>query len=154
MIKDVADLFAVKGEVVRQILEELRGDAKDALALSISEAPPSSNTLGQYRYFKAEQLPLLMRLEDPAERRAALEDIADAQSLKVNNLQKALAAAEKEVREAAANGSKNEVSHEEEEAFAPEPNTQAATLVRYAEDAELFRTPDGEAYVTFPVEES
>jgi DNA-binding transcriptional MerR regulator len=154
MIKDVADLFAVKGEVVRQILEELRGDAKDALALSISEAPPSSNTLGQYRYFKAEQLPLLMRLEDPAERRAALEDIADAQSLKVNNLQKALAAAEKEAREAAAKGSENEEPSDEEEAFAPEPNTQAATLVRYAEDAELFRTPDGEAYVTLPVEES
>jgi len=151
MIKDVAELFAVEGEGARQILEELRGKAKDGLALSISEAPPSSNTLGQYRYFKAEQLPLLMRLEDPAERRAALEDIADAQSLKVNNLQKALAAAEKEVREAAANGSKNEESPEEE-SFAPEPNTQAATLVSYAEDAELFRTPDGEAYVTFPVE--
>jgi Domain of unknown function (DUF3854) len=42
----------------------------------------------------------------------------------------------------------------EGEEFAEEPNTQAATLVIYAEDAELFRTPDGEAYVTFPVEES
>jgi hypothetical protein len=82
MIKDVADLFVVEGEGARQILEELRGEAKDGLALSISEAPPSSNTLGQYRYFKEEQLPLLMRLEDPAERRAALEDIANAQSLK------------------------------------------------------------------------
>jgi hypothetical protein len=153
MIKDVADLFAVEGEGTRRILEGLRGEAKDALALSISEAPPSSDALGQYRYFKAEQLPLLMRLEDPAERRAALEDIANVQSLKVNNLQKALAAAEKEVREAAAKGSKNE-EPPEEESFAPEPNTQAATLVSYAEDAELFRTPDGEAYVTFPVEES
>ncbi len=151
MIKDMADLFAVEGQGARQILEELRGEAKDALALSISEAPPSSNALGQYRYFKAEQLPLLMRLEDPAERRAALEDIAIAQSLKLNNLQKALAAAEKEAREAAAKGSENEEPSEEEEGFAPEPNTQAATLVRYAEDAELFRTPDGEAYVTFPV---
>jgi hypothetical protein len=154
MIKDMADLFAVEGEGARQILEELRGEAQDGLALSISEAPPSSDTLEQYRYFKAEQLPLLMRLEDPAERRAALEDIAIAQSLKVSNLQKALAAAEKEAREAAAKGSENEEPSEEEEAFASEPNTQAATLVRYAEDAELFRTPDGEAYVTFPVEES
>jgi hypothetical protein len=42
----------------------------------------------------------------------------------------------------------------EGEEFAEEPNTQAATLVIYAEDAELFRTPDGEAYVTFPVEEN
>jgi hypothetical protein len=40
----------------------------------------------------------------------------------------------------------------EGEEFAEEPNTQAATLVSYAEDAELFRTPDGEAYATFPVE--
>jgi hypothetical protein len=42
----------------------------------------------------------------------------------------------------------------EGEEFSEEPDTQAATLVSYAEDAELFRTPDGEAYVTFPVEES
>jgi hypothetical protein len=153
MIKDVADLFAVEGEEARQILEELRGEAKDALALSISEAPPSSDTLGQYRYFKAEQLPLLMRLEDPAERRAALEDIAGAQDLKVSNLQRALAAAEEEANEAPAKRSVNE-EPSEEEVFAPEPNTQAATLVSYAEDAELFRTPDGEAYATFPVEES
>src|SRR5687768_17346250 len=123
MIKDVADLFAMEGEGTRRILEGLKGKAKDAVALSISEAPPSSNTLVQYRYFKAEQLPLLMRLEYPAERRAALEDIADTQSLKVNNLQKALAAAEKEATEAAAKGSENEEPPGEEEAFAPEPNT-------------------------------
>ncbi len=42
----------------------------------------------------------------------------------------------------------------EGEEFAEEPDTQAAILVSYADDAELFRTPDGEAYVTFPVEES
>jgi hypothetical protein len=41
----------------------------------------------------------------------------------------------------------------EVEEFAEEPDTQAATLVRYAEDAVLFRTPDGEAYVILPVEE-
>jgi hypothetical protein len=33
------------------------------------------------------------------------------------------------------------------------PDTQAAILVRYADDAELFRTPDGEAYVILPVED-
>src|SRR5215212_52759 len=107
MIKDVADLFVVEGEEARQILEELRGKAKDARALSMSEAPPSSDTLGQYRYFKAKQLPLLMRLEDPAERRAALEDIAGAQDLKVSNLQRALAAAEEEAKEAPAKRSEN-----------------------------------------------
>jgi hypothetical protein len=34
-----------------------------------------------------------------------------------------------------------------------EPDTQAAELVRYADDAYLFHTPDGESYVTFPLEE-
>jgi hypothetical protein len=36
---------------------------------------------------------------------------------------------------------------------AEEPDTQAAALVRYAQDAKLFHTPDGKAYVTFPIEE-
>ena len=40
-----------------------------------------------------------------------------------------------------------------DEGEAPELDTQAATLVRYAKDAELFRTPDGEAYVIFRVKE-
>jgi hypothetical protein len=35
----------------------------------------------------------------------------------------------------------------------PVLDTQAAILVRYAEDAEFFRTSDGEAYVIFRVEE-
>ena len=35
--------------------------------------------------------------------------------------------------------------------FDGEPDTQADALVRYARDAKLFRTPDGVAYVTFPV---
>jgi len=41
----------------------------------------------------------------------------------------------------------------EREEFADEPDTQAAILVRYADEAKLFRTPDGEAYVTLPVED-
>jgi len=36
---------------------------------------------------------------------------------------------------------------------AEEPATQAAELVRYADDAYLFHTQDGEAYATFPLEE-
>jgi hypothetical protein len=36
---------------------------------------------------------------------------------------------------------------------AEEPDTQAAKLVRYAEEADLFHTPDGEAYVSVAVEE-
>ena len=34
---------------------------------------------------------------------------------------------------------------------AEEPNTQSAILVRYADEADLFRTPDDEPYATFPV---
>src|SRR5829696_5605651 len=126
MIKDVADLFAMEGERARQILEELRGEAKDALALSISEAPPSSNTLGQYRYFKEEQLPLLMRLEDPSERRAALEDIAKTQNLKVSNLRKALAATEKREEEAVTEQAERDEL--QQGTFVPEPGTERYEL--------------------------
>jgi hypothetical protein len=40
---------------------------------------------------------------------------------------------------------------EGEEDFA-DPDTQSAVLVRYAEEADLSHTPDGEAYATVPVE--
>ncbi len=33
------------------------------------------------------------------------------------------------------------------------PDTQSAVLARYAEEADLFHTPDGEAYATIPVGE-
>ena len=78
-IKDVADLFAAEGEGARKVIEELKEGALDALAVAISEAPPKSDNLGRYRFFKEELLPLLMRLRDPGERRAALEDIAREQ---------------------------------------------------------------------------
>jgi hypothetical protein len=41
----------------------------------------------------------------------------------------------------------------EGEDYLDEPDTQAAILVRYADDAELFRTPDGEPYIILPVED-
>src|SRR5215211_3537430 len=77
-IKDAADLFADKGEEAREILEGVKEQAQDALGLAVSEAPSKSDTLGQYRYFKEKELPLIMRLEDPGERRAVLEDMAKA----------------------------------------------------------------------------
>jgi hypothetical protein len=147
VIKDVADLYVAEGEGTRQILEELKGKAKDALALSMSEAPPKEDALGMYRYFRTRQLPLLMHLKDPAERRAALENIAEAQNLKVSHLQKALAAAEREAEEAAGNEDSSDA-----EAFAPEPDTQAAILVRYAEVGDLFHSPDREAFATVSIE--
>ena len=76
MIKDAADLFAAEGEGARKVIEELKEGALDALGVAISEAPPKGDNLGRFRYFKETLLPLLMRLKDPGERRAALEDIA------------------------------------------------------------------------------
>ena len=75
-IKDAADLFAAEGEEAREILHDMRKRAKDALTLVISEAPSKGDTLGRYRAFKERELPLIMRLEDPGERRAVLEDIS------------------------------------------------------------------------------
>src|SRR5918999_1042568 len=100
-IKDAADLFAAEGDEAREILDDMKEQAQDALTLVISEAPPKSDTLGQYRYFKETELPLLMRLEDPGERRAALHDVAKEHNLGVKNLQSALTAAEKQAQEAA-----------------------------------------------------
>ncbi len=42
----------------------------------------------------------------------------------------------------------------EAEDVAEEAHTQSAILIRYADEAELFRTPGGEAYVSVPVEEN
>jgi hypothetical protein len=93
-IKDAADLFAAEGEEARESLEELKEQAQDALDVAVSEAPPKSDTLGQYRYFKEKELPLIMRLEDPGERQAVLHDIAREHNLGMKNLQSALTAAE------------------------------------------------------------
>ncbi len=41
----------------------------------------------------------------------------------------------------------------EDNDLADEPDTQAAKLVKYAEEADLFSTPDREAYASVPVEE-
>src|SRR5918993_5495604 len=101
-MKDTADLFAAEGEEAREILEGLKEQAKDALGLVISQAPAEGDFLGRYRHFKERELPLIMRLEDPGERRAVLEDIAKAHDLKVSDLRKALSAAEKRAEEAAA----------------------------------------------------
>lgn len=43
--------------------------------------------------------------------------------------------------------------HPESAGAAEEPATQAAVLVRYADDADLFHTPDGTSYAAFPVED-
>jgi hypothetical protein len=138
-IKDAADLFAAEGEEAREILEMLREQAQDALTLVISEAPPKSDTLGQYRYFKEKELPLIMRLEDPGERRAVLHDIAREHNLGVKNLQSALTAAEKQAEEAAEAraAEENEGEDARDEALVPEAGTE-----RYEKALALLRCPD------------
>src|ERR671913_468979 len=136
-MKDTADLFATEGEEACEILEGLKEQAKDALGLVISEAPPEGDVLGRYRHFKERELPLIMRLEDPGERRAVLEDIARAHDLKVSDLRKALSAAEKRTEEEAAAQEDHEGGGAQEEALAPEPGTE-----RYEKALTLLQCPD------------
>src|SRR5919112_2060934 len=139
-IKDAADLFAAEGDEAREILDDMKEQAQDALGLAVSEAPPKGNTLGQYRFFKETELPLLMRLEDQGERRAALHDIAKEHNLGLKNLQSALTAAEKQAQEAAEARAAAEVRDSEdarEEALVPERGTE-----RYEKALTLLRCPD------------
>ena len=97
--------------------------------MAVSEAPPKGNTLGQYRFFKETELPLLMRLEDPGERRAALHDIAKEHNLGLKNLQSALTAAEKQAQEAAearTAAEEHEGEDARDEALVPSPAPSAA----------------------------
>lgn len=127
MIKDAADLFAARGEEAREVVEILKHEAKDALSLATSEAPPKNDTLGQYRYFKDNELPLLMRLEDPGERRAALHDIAREQGLGVRNLLRSLTTAEQQAAEEQDEEAVAERAHDDpaaEETGVPEPGSE------------------------------
>jgi hypothetical protein len=135
-MKDTADLFAAEGEGAREVLERLKEQAKDALGLVISEAPAEGDFLGRYRHFKERELPLIMRLEDPGERRAVLEDIAKTHDLKVSDLRKALSAAEKRAEEAAAQEN-HEGGGAQDETLAPEPGTE-----RYERAIHLLECPD------------
>jgi hypothetical protein len=136
-IKDAADLFAAEGDEACEILEELKKQAKDALDVAVSEAPPEGDVLGRYRHFKERELPLILRLEDPGERRAVLEDIARAHDLKVSDLRKALSAAEKRTEEEAAAQEDHEGGGVQDEALAPEPGTE-----RYEKALTLLQCPD------------
>jgi hypothetical protein len=138
-IKDAADLFAAEGDEAREILNDMKEQAQDALGLAVSEAPPKGDTLGQYRFFKETELPLLMRLEDPGERRAALHEIAKEHNLGLKNLQSALNAAEKQAEEAAEARVAEEHEGEDarDEALVPEPGTE-----RHEKALTLLQCPD------------
>ncbi|HJQ26881.1 MAG TPA: DUF3631 domain-containing protein [Blastocatellia bacterium] len=87
--KDIADLFAANGEVTRQVIDDLKAEAKDALDVVLAEAPKGT-TRDHYRYARDEVLPLIIRLDDEGERSAAVEDAAAAMKLKVGELRKAI----------------------------------------------------------------
>src|SRR5918997_3977281 len=135
-MKDGADLFATEGEGAREIREGLKEQAKDALGVAVSEAPAEGDFLGRYRHFKERELPLIMRLEDPGERRAVLEDIAKTHDLKVSDLRKALSAVEKRAQEAAVQENLED-GGAQDEALAPEPGTE-----RYERAIHLLECPD------------
>jgi hypothetical protein len=139
-IKDAADLFVAEREGAREILDDMKEQTQDALTLVISEAPPKSDTLGQYRYFKEKELPLIMRLDDPGERQAVLHDIAREYNVGVKNLQSALTAAEKQAQEAAearATAEEHEGEDARDEALVPEAGTE-----RHEKALALLRCPD------------
>jgi hypothetical protein len=131
MIKDVADLFARDDEGARQITEELQDQAKDALELTLGEAPEGT-ARQRYLYAKERAFPLLLRLGDPAERGAAVTDVARTLELNVRDLRKALSDLEKETQE-------EPVADEEDEANAliPEPGTE-----RHERAMELLKCRD------------
>jgi hypothetical protein len=135
-IKDAADLFAAEGEEAHEILEKLKDKAQDALGLAVSEAPSEGDTLAHYRHFKEKELPLILRLEDPGERRAVLEDIAKAHDLKVSDLRKVLSAAEMRAEETAAQEN-HEGRDAQDEVLAPEPGTE-----RHERAMHLLECPD------------
>jgi hypothetical protein len=129
MIKDVADLFAAEGEGAKEIIEGLRNRSKDALDVAVAESPEGS-ARERYRYAREHLFPLLLRLEDPGERSAALNDVAEALSLPKRELRKAFSKFEEEVRE--------ELEEERgEHDLAPEPGSE-----RYERAIELLECPD------------
>jgi len=124
--KDMADLFARRGTDAKEILEDLKARAVDAVELEVSETPKGANNLATYRAAKEEILPLLLRLEDEGEQDAALRDVAGKLKLPIKPLRKALAAVQGQAIDT--EGEKPEAKD-----AAPEPGTE-----RYERAKELL----------------
>jgi hypothetical protein len=89
-LKDLADLVHERGKAsAREVLEELKVLAVDALDLALSEAPDGF-ARARYRYAKEHVVPLLCRLDDVGEREAAIKDAAGSLKLKVGQLRSTL----------------------------------------------------------------
>jgi DNA primase len=119
LCKDVADLFQVKGEESKDVLEGLKARSIDGLELVLSEAPKDS-ALTSYRYAKEKIIPLVLKLSDEGERHAALDDAAKVLRLKANELKKALKL-EAQAREKAENLIEKD---EEPEEIVPQPGSE------------------------------
>ena len=124
-LKDVADLFRVRGEGARDVLERLKARSVDALDLALSEVADGS-ARARYHYAKETVLPLLSQLEDEGEREAAIEDTAKGLKLKAGQLRSALANLERQER-----------SPEEEPDLRPEGERRERAL-KLLEDPDLL----------------
>jgi hypothetical protein len=130
MIEDMAALFAREGEGARQIVEELQEEAMDALELALGEAPEGT-ARQRYLYAKERAFPLLLRIGDPAERGAALADVAKSLGLNGRDLRKALSDLEKETQAEAVD------EEDEPHDLIPEPGTE-----RHERAMKLLECPD------------
>jgi hypothetical protein len=100
-LEDLADLLHKRGKATaREVLEDLKARAVDALELELREAEQcstdASQSLTTYRRAKERILPLLYRLEDQGERDAALRDVARRLKLGLRPLRNALVRAMEE----------------------------------------------------------
>lgn len=100
----------------------MKDGAIDAVALAILEAPDDSKKQNRYRHARDHILPLIARIEDPEERHAALDDVADALKLKVKDLQRSLTKMEGDLDE----------SEEDEGEAEGTSSPQADRLIAYA----------------------
>ena len=143
MRKDFAEQFAAEGQRAGEGLTHLREHAVDALELALKEAPESS-ARERYRYAIEIVLPLLIELEDPGERRAAIEDVATALKLKVRDLSKALDSLSDAVntkkKQQAAETNEPEVAQKEIDECVGRPGV----LDRYVEDIATVQGVVGE----------
>ncbi|HVF02143.1 MAG TPA: hypothetical protein VNA27_12535 [Rubrobacteraceae bacterium] len=142
MLKDAADLYQARPEEAREVLYALSRSARDALDLTLSEAPKGSNRK-RYRYAREHVLPLLLRLEDEGEYRVALQDAANDLDLSITPLREAL------------DGMKQPGTEEErakEELKEPEPPAEGSEVLvgypgvldRYVEDSAAMHGVVGE----------
>ena len=121
MSENAASLFAAKGEEARNIVENLKNGARDALDLALSEAPGGSQR-ERYNYTRERVFPLLTALEDDGERSAALDDVAARLGLRKTDLRKAFERFEERARQAQERIEQD--GEETGEDLAPAPGTE------------------------------